>query len=322
MRHARVLNDVAAQPDIAGSFGWCMFDYNTHQDFGSGDRICYHGVLDMFRNPKMAASVYAVRQSDTPVLEISSSMDIGEHPGGSHGDVFIFTNADSVRMYKNGRFLKEYTHEDSDYPALEKPPIRLDDYIGDILETDEHMSGAKARDVKEILNEVAVYGMNHLSHSAKVKAGKLMLLYHMSMNDAMGLFNRYVGDWGGTATEYRFEAVKDGQVVKTVTRGPVKSWNLELIADHTDLVEKTSYDVALIRIRAVDNNGNILPYYNDPLTLKTEGEIELIGPYTIALSGGMGGTYIKTVGREGRGLLTVRTSDGLEKKIEITTAVC
>ena len=23
-----------------------MFDYQTHKDFGSGDRICYHGVLE------------------------------------------------------------------------------------------------------------------------------------------------------------------------------------------------------------------------------------------------------------------------------------
>ena len=38
IRHANVLDAVAGQPDIAGSFGWCMFDYNTHKDFGSGDR--------------------------------------------------------------------------------------------------------------------------------------------------------------------------------------------------------------------------------------------------------------------------------------------
>ena len=56
LRHARVLNDIAAQPDIAGSFGWCMFDYNTHREFGSGDNVCWHGVMDMFRNPKPAAS--------------------------------------------------------------------------------------------------------------------------------------------------------------------------------------------------------------------------------------------------------------------------
>ena len=38
LRHVRVLDAAAAEGDIAGSFGWCMFDYNTHKDFGSGDR--------------------------------------------------------------------------------------------------------------------------------------------------------------------------------------------------------------------------------------------------------------------------------------------
>ena len=52
MRHVRVLDSAASHADIGGTFGWCMFDYNTHKDFGSGDKICYHGVLDMFRNPK------------------------------------------------------------------------------------------------------------------------------------------------------------------------------------------------------------------------------------------------------------------------------
>jgi beta-galactosidase len=55
IRHANVLDAIAGEPDIAGSFGWCMFDYNTHKDFGSGDRVCYHGVMDYFRNPKLAA---------------------------------------------------------------------------------------------------------------------------------------------------------------------------------------------------------------------------------------------------------------------------
>ena len=86
LRHANVLDAVAAEEDIAGCFGWCMFDYNTHKDFGSGDRICYHGVMDMFRNPKLAAAVYACQQEKEPVLELSSSMDIGEHPGCNRGE--------------------------------------------------------------------------------------------------------------------------------------------------------------------------------------------------------------------------------------------
>ena len=59
LRYAAVLNDTIAQQGVAGSFGWCMTDYNTHREFGSGDRISYQGVMDMFRSPKLSAAVYA-----------------------------------------------------------------------------------------------------------------------------------------------------------------------------------------------------------------------------------------------------------------------
>ena len=110
-----------------------MFDYNTHKDFGSGDRICYHGVMDMFRNAKLAAAVYACQQENVPVLELSSSMDIGEHPGCNRGETYIFTNAPKVRMYKNDRFIKEYSREESPYKNLAHGPLLIDDYLGDVL---------------------------------------------------------------------------------------------------------------------------------------------------------------------------------------------
>ena len=44
LRHARIHDQLASDPQYAGGIGWCAFDYNTHSNFGSGDRICYHGV--------------------------------------------------------------------------------------------------------------------------------------------------------------------------------------------------------------------------------------------------------------------------------------
>lgn len=80
LRHARVLDAAMAGGEHAGMFGWCMFDYPTHKDFGSGDRVCYHGVMDAFRNPKLAAALYASQGEGRDVLEIGSSMDIGDYP--------------------------------------------------------------------------------------------------------------------------------------------------------------------------------------------------------------------------------------------------
>ena len=70
LRHARVQNDAAADGNHIGCIGWCMFDYATHKDFGAGDRICYHGVMDSFRNPKLAAAVYASQHEVNPVLAV------------------------------------------------------------------------------------------------------------------------------------------------------------------------------------------------------------------------------------------------------------
>ena len=62
----------------------------------------------------------------------------------------------------------------------------------------------------------------------------------------------------------------------------------------------------------MDENGNTLYYYNDPVLLKLEGDAELIGPKVIGLSGGMGGTYVKSIGKAGKATLTVCDANGTE----------
>lgn len=315
IRHANVLDAVAGQSDIAGSFGWCMFDYNTHKDFGSGDRICYHGVMDMFRNPKLASNIYACEQEQTPVLEITSSMDIGEHPGCNRGNIYILSNADSVKMYKNDRFIKEYLPEMSPYKHLKHGPILIDDFIGDSLAQNERFRPKHAKEITDAMNLVARGSLNHIPKRLYLTALKLLLIYHIDFAEVTRLYTKYIGDWGGTATIYRFDAIKDGKVVKSVTKEPVREIRLEAEADHTILTEQHSYDVALVRIRAVDDHGNVLPFYQEPVRLITEGDISIIGPDTIALQGGMGGTYVKSTGRSGRGALLLQSKTAGEIRI-------
>ena len=315
IRHANVLDAVAGQPDIAGSFGWCMFDYNTHKDFGSGDRICYHGVMDMFRNPKLAANIYACEQEQTPVLEITSSMDIGEHPGCNRGNIYILSNADSVKMYKNDRFIKEYLPEMSPYKHLKHGPILIDDFIGDSFAQNERFRPKHAKEITDAMNLVARGSLNHIPKRLYLTALKLLLIYHIDFAEVTRLYTKYIGDWGGTATIYRFDAIKDGKVVKSVTKKPVREIRLEAEADHTILTEQHTYDVALVRIRAVDDHGNVLPFYQEPVRLITEGDISIIGPDTIALQGGMGGTYVKSTGRSGRGALLLQSKTAGEIRI-------
>ncbi|MBQ8279168.1 MAG: glycoside hydrolase family 2 protein [Roseburia sp.] len=322
LRHVRVLDAVAGEEDIAGSFGWCMFDYNTHKDFGSGDRICYHGVMDMFRNPKLAAAAYASQQENSPVLELSSSMDIGEHPACNRGETYIFTNAPHVRMYKNDRFIKEYTRDDSPYKNLLHGPIVIDDYLGDVL-SQENFPKKKEEGIKQILNDYARYGMSGMPISTWLKAAWMIIRYRMKVADVVPLYTKYVGDWGGTATTYRFEAVDtNGSTIhKTIWKKPMTEVVLHAEVDHTALVEKNSYDVAAIRILARDEYDNVLPVYNEPLCFEVSGPIELIGPSVISFNGGMSGTYIKTKGESGEGKLIIRSGNAKEVVIEFDIEV-
>ncbi len=323
LRHATVLDAIAENDDIAGGFGWCMFDYNTHKDFGSGDRICYHGVMDMFRNPKLASIIYAMQQDEEMVLELSSSMDIGEHPGCNRGLTYILTNADAVRMYKNGTFIKEYKPSDSPFKHLKHGPIVIDDFIGDEIAKHEKFKKHQAEVVKNCLNETALYGYRP---TKKViwNALQAILLYHMSFGDAYSLFGKYIGDWGGTSTEYRFEAIKDGQVVKTMVKCPMTKTKLVALPNTSELKETSSYDVMEVRLYMKDENENLLSFYNDSVVVSTEGPIELIGPSVVGLQGGMAGIYVKTIGECGKASITVTSTSGekVDLAFEVTADKC
>ena len=313
LRHANVLDAARGEPGRSGTFGWCMFDYNTHKDFGSGDRICYHGVCDMFRNEKLAASVYAASgKVNVPILEISSDMNIGEHPAGNRGNVYIITNCDSVRMYKNDVFIKEYTHKDTEYANLHNAPIMIDDYIGDQMIEKEGFSERQNTIVKEALNYIGRYGMNNIPPRIMFRLGEAMARYHMNFQDAYSLYGKYVGDWGGEATQFKFVGIKDGKEVITRTKSACTGTDIELIVSSYELIEGDTYDVASIRIRVVDQNGNVLPFYNGSLKIETKGPIEVLGPDRADIFGGMGGIYVRSTGESGDALLNVYFTDGFD----------
>ena len=303
LRHARVVSDAASQPGIGGSFGWCMFDYNTHRDFGSGDRICYHGVMDMFRNPKLAAAVYASQQEMTPVLEISSSMDIGEHPAGALGTVAVFTNADQIRLYRNDLLVGSFSPS-ADYAGLAHPPVLIEDTVSGLLERQEGMSPRTASMVREVLLATAMYG-SALPLSVLLKAAYLMGIKGFTREQGVDLYNRYVASWGGQVARWRFEAVKNGQVVASTVRCPGDTLALEVCADTDTLTDGPSWDMATVRIRAVDEYGAVRTWCSRSLSLRAEGAVELIGPASVPLSGGMAGCYLRTRGEAGSGRLTI-----------------
>jgi len=145
IRHARVHDQLASDPQYAGGIGWCAFDYNTHSDFGSGDRICHHGVTDIFREPKPAAGFYKSQcePSEEVVLEPAFHWARGDESVG-FTTAMVCSNCDHLKFYIADRLVAEADPDRRQFPHLRYAPftanlehvggrwgnLRIEGYIG------------------------------------------------------------------------------------------------------------------------------------------------------------------------------------------------
>ena len=135
LRHARIHNQLASNPQYAGGIGWCAFDYNTHSNFGSGDRICYHGVTDIFREPKPAAGFYKSQcdPEEEIVLEPAFHWARGDESVGFTKAVFC-SNCERIKISSRADSLEsnpwtpitELEPDREEFQHLKYPPFVFD----------------------------------------------------------------------------------------------------------------------------------------------------------------------------------------------------
>jgi beta-galactosidase len=127
LRHARIHDQLASNPQYAGGIGWCAFDYNTHGDFGSGDRICYHGVTDMFREPKPAAYFYKSQcdPAEEIVLEPAFHWARGDESIG-FTKAWVCSNCDHLKFYIAEKLVAEVDPNKTEFAHLRYPPFVAD----------------------------------------------------------------------------------------------------------------------------------------------------------------------------------------------------
>ena len=316
LRHARVLNAAYSTTGISGAIGWCMFDYNTHKDFGSGDKICYHGVLDMFRNPKYAAGVYASQQSKTPYLTVASNFSIGDYDASELGKIVVLTNCDSVKVYRNDIYINTFYPDKDEFSALPHPPIIVDDLIGNLLYENERFSEKDAKTIKRILLHFLKYG-GQLPIIDKLQMGMLFVKYKMSFADAADLYGKYIAGWGEKSKTYRFDGIIDEEVVTKVIKSSSDVFELKITADKTELYEDETYDVTRISLAFVDQHGSTLSYANHIATCNIKGPLELIGPSTFPLIAGSRAFWVKTTGSSGVAQIEVALDNGLKANLDL-----
>lgn len=125
LRHARIQDKQFGMNDVCGAIGWCAFDYNTHREFGSGDRICYHGVMDSFRLPKFAAYFYESQISPKirPVLRVATLWTVGDRSGGGNDPLHVFSNCEEIEIYIGTGLEGRYQPDRNSFPNLPHPPF-------------------------------------------------------------------------------------------------------------------------------------------------------------------------------------------------------
>jgi len=127
MRHARIHDQLASDPQYAGGIGWCAFDYNTHADFGTGDRICYHGVTDIFREPKPAAGFYKSQcdPAEEVVLEPAFHWARGDESIG-FTKAWVCSNCDHLKFYIADKLVAEVDPNRTEFAHLRYAPFVAD----------------------------------------------------------------------------------------------------------------------------------------------------------------------------------------------------
>lgn len=247
-RHLEVMNAAYGDPQIAGCIGWCAFDYNTHKDFGSGDRICHHGVMDMFREPKFAAYAYASQcePEEEVILKPVTVWARGERNIGGVLPLMVLTNCDEIELRYGEHTPKRIGPDREAFPHLPHAPVIVD--------------------------------RRHFT------------------NEELGL-------WGMKWEDATITGYINGKPVKTVSfcADPVAT-TLEVVAD-AEAIGPT--DAVRVIVRALDQAGNLLPYFFEPVEIAVEGAGKRLGPGLVPLRGGVTGFWVQA---QGHGAITARVT--------------
>lgn len=298
LRHLRVIDAAIGRDDLCGGISWCAFDYNTHGCFGSGDKVCYHGVYDMFRNPKYAAYSYASQKPPAlgAVLEPITAASRGERDGGGSVPFYVLTNCDFIRVYKNDALVGDFYPEQAAFPHLAHPPVVVSHLMEAAL--DFGFSEEDGTRFKEFLTEKLRTGaLTALGEPDMAYLASLAEKYKLSMRAFIGAVIRSAGGWGDVENDLRLEGFVGGEKVCTRRIGERKyAAGLTLVADDSVLFcDGETYDATRITVSVVDDVGNLMPFAHECVEIRLGGPAALLGPSRFPVIGGVSSFWIRTL---------------------------
>ena len=301
-RHLRVINESFGLDEISGAIGWCAFDYNTHSSFGSGDKICYHGVSDMFRNPKYAAYSYASQKKveDGVVLEPITLGAKGERDGGAILPFTVLTNCDYIKIFKDGIYIDTYYPNKEKFPNLPHPPIEVSHILS--MDSEIPLTEEAKKEIKDfVLNKLKDSNLTNLAEEDFKYIEEFSERVNIPVFKIMSLVYKLAGGWGDKENSLIIKGFIDNKEVASKEIGELRSMNkLEVTPDDLELsLDKTSYDATRIVVKLLDNLGEVLFLNNDFIEVEIDGPLSIMGPSKFGISGGAVAFWVRTQGKTG-----------------------
>lgn len=314
LRHAKVLDDTLKYDRTCGCIGWCFVDYYTHVDFGSGDHLCPHGVLDLYRNKKYSASIYESQQDNHPVLDVLTNMRPGDFKEATYQDILVATNVDRVDLYKNDELVSSFYPKHDQFKYLKHPPILIDDVLGATF-NDERFTKKERVQIAKAFSYAGIYGFSHVKSKHKLLLAKILMKYHLNWGDVTEIWNTHIATWGGYAKTFTFKGIKDDKEVISKRIAPSLDFHYEYELERNELIEGDTYDVLPIKVTFVDPDKNVMPYANKSLRVTSEGNVKVLGPELQTLLGGQITIYVRSLSK-GKGKVVI-ANDLETKEIEL-----
>lgn len=314
-RHLAVLDSFFKNPKIIGISPWCMHDYYTHHEFGSGDKICYHGVLDIYREPKPVAYAYKANFTTEPILFPLFRGDNGDLPESRLYKTMVLSNAAYIDLYKEDDLIKRYYPRRDLYKHLPNPPFIIDTFIGENFKSAIKFSPKDRRIVGKLLNFAALNNFSRLTLWMKIQFAYMIVKYRLKWDDLLELWFLNVTGWGDKASGYNligYDEHGEEMIRRRIENTTTTEYAIELIKD--ELRNGDTFDTTLVTIRSLS------PYRNhydfSPVSIITSGPIKIYGPNTQNLHAGSLSVYVRSLNVSGNATITIGVS-GIIKTFNI-----
>lgn len=288
LSHMQAIDDVMGGK-VAGAFGMSFCDFASPYAKGNGDNVSRYGVFDGHRNPKLAAYAYLSQTDDKPVMELSGNISEDDYDDR----LYVFTNADSVVLYRNDERVGEFFPDRKTYKFAKHPPICISDFCGELPA--EEVGGGKKLDIfKRVLVEAEQKGLSGLGFVGNLYAQLLRTFSKLDKDKLFELVKKYERTAEGVT--YRLEGIYGGECKCTRVVSPrIEKELLAKCTSESVVRIDDSYERIAFTLRAEDGNGNVLDYCFMPVTVSASGSLAVEGSRQIGLEGGRGGFFVRSV---------------------------